>query len=115
MENLARPDFLTPDEIEHACTLWRELKDTGRFIGAVEREIIEPNIARINAALGQDRSARYLAHSVESMFLDAARATPGYLWERVKDLCQICGAHVGTGVRFLHVGLCDSCARAPKH
>jgi hypothetical protein len=43
-------------EIERAQTLWRELKDTGRFAAGIEREIIAPNMARINTAYIRTKS-----------------------------------------------------------
>jgi hypothetical protein len=115
MTKAARLDFLTPEEMEHARTLWRELKDTGRFAAAVEREVIAPSIARINTALGQENKATYLAYAVEDMFTEADRAVPGYLWEWAEDVCKLCGKHLGRALRFMHSGLCDTCARAPKH
>ena len=115
MKNVARPAFLTPEEMERVQTLWRELKDTGRFAAEVEREIIEPNIARINAAFGQEEGAKYLAHAVELVFGEAERTTPGYLWEWAEDVCQVCGASIGHRLRFMHLGLCDPCANAPTH
>ena len=30
MKRAARPNFLTPEELEHAKALWNELKDTDR-------------------------------------------------------------------------------------
>ena len=42
-------------------------------------------------------------------------AQPGDLWEWAEDRCQVCGALVGAGLRFMHVGLCETCAAAPKH
>lgn len=50
-------DFLTDDEIRRAVKL--------KKCDAIQREIIEPNLARINRALGQENDARYLAYAVE--------------------------------------------------
>ena len=66
-------DFLTDDEIARAHALWLQLKDTGTYAAAVERDIITPNLARINAALGQENNARYLAYATEFVFMAAAR------------------------------------------
>jgi hypothetical protein len=115
MTHASITDFLTPEEIERAQALWQELKDTGRFAATVARDIIEPNMARINAALGQENDARYLAYAVEYVFGQADQMTAGHLWEWAQDTCQVCGAVIGYGLRFMHVGLCDRCTAAPKH
>ena len=39
----------------------------------------------------------------------------GHLWEIAVDHCQVCGAVVGMGVRFLHLGLCDACRATPTN
>lgn len=126
---MAITDFLTPEEIERAAALWNELKDTGRFAATVATEIIEPQMARINAALGQENDAKFLAYAVEYVFGEAGRVghlwdvadaykdkdQPGNLWEWAVDACQVCGAQIGAGLRFMHLGICDTCAKAPKH
>lgn len=61
--------FLTPAEIEKACRLYSELKDTGTYAKTIETEIIEPNIERINQALGQENHAGYLAYAVEYVMM----------------------------------------------
>lgn len=50
-------EFLTNDEILQCskCTTAEE----------IEKEVIAPNIDRINKALGQENNARYLAYAVE--------------------------------------------------
>jgi hypothetical protein len=111
IKTITLQQFLTPGEIARARALWRELKDTDRFVPAVAREIIGPQLARINAALGQDNNPRYLAYAVEDEFSTTDRATPGYLWERAADTCKVCGKHLGAGVRFLHVGVCETCGK----
>lgn len=55
--NTTLSDFLSDDEIAKCA----ELKDTT----AVREQIIEPNLERINKALGQENDARYLAYAVE--------------------------------------------------
>ena len=57
VKHVVRPDFLTPEEMDRAHALWRELNGTGRFAAAVEREIIAPNLPRISAALGEEDEA----------------------------------------------------------
>lgn len=68
MNTITIHDFLTPEEIKRALKLWRKLKGTGRFAATVEQEIIAPQMARINAALGQENNAKYLAYAVEYVF-----------------------------------------------
>jgi len=50
-------DFLTEEEIARAGELGKAVD--------IEREIIRPNIDRINAALGQENDPMYLAYAVE--------------------------------------------------
>lgn len=66
------PEFLTPDEITRAGELYHALP-SNQFASTVEREIIAPNMARINATLGQENNARYLAYAVEYIFSIALR------------------------------------------
>lgn len=56
-------DFLTDEEIHRAQELYT--KDRANFHDKVLKEIIEPNMGRINKALGQENSADYLAYAVE--------------------------------------------------
>ena len=60
--------FLTPAEIERAAKLYETLADTGKFAATIDAEIIAPNMARINAALGQENNSRFLAYAVEYVF-----------------------------------------------
>jgi len=115
MKNIARLDFLTPEEIERVQTLWRELKDTGRFAAEVEREIIAPNLARINAALGEEHDATSVAYAVEDALGEGEPPAPGHLWEWAEDVCQVCGTSIGHRLRFMHLGRCDNCANAATH
>jgi len=43
----------------------------------------------------------------------AAKAEPAsddiHWWEMAEDRCQTCGKFLGYGVRFLHIGHCESC------
>jgi hypothetical protein len=65
--------FLTDVEIERCLTLWRELRGTGRFARTVAEQVIAPNLPRINAVLGQENDARYLAYAVEAIFEQAVQ------------------------------------------
>jgi phosphatidylserine/phosphatidylglycerophosphate/cardiolipin synthase-like enzyme len=58
-------DFLTDDEIAQAV----ELRDRK----AVRDQIIVPNMERINAALGQENDADYLAYAVEYVMQASGR------------------------------------------
>ena len=121
MKHITLPDFLTADEIARAVDLWRELKGTGRFAAEVDRQLIAPNMARINAALGQENNARYLAYGVEAVFTAMEQREPGdpdiagKLWEMADDVCETCGKVLGYGVRFLHVGRCETCPPPTLH
>jgi hypothetical protein len=42
----------------------------------------------------------------------AERETPGHLWAWAEDRCRVCGGTIGHGLRFLHLGLGDTCAQA---
>lgn len=62
--------FLTREELRACDRLWRLHGSIGRgFTDAVLTDIITPNMARINAALGQENDARYLAYMVEYVFV----------------------------------------------
>ena len=74
LKHVAIGDFLTPDEIRRALGLWDTLQDTTRFAATLARDIITPNLPRIDAALGQANDAMYLAYAVEAVFAEAARA-----------------------------------------
>ena len=65
--------FLTDAEIERCWALWTHRTDE-RFSVVVAREIITPNLARINAALGQENDARYLAYAIEHVLRQSAEA-----------------------------------------
>lgn len=56
-------DFLTEEEIQKAVNLYQTDRDN--FHRRCLAEVIEPNMDRINAALGQDNNASYLAYVVE--------------------------------------------------
>lgn len=57
-------DILTPEEIKRAVDMYKKAP-IGTFARQLDREIITPNLARIEAKLGQRMSARYVAYSVE--------------------------------------------------
>lgn len=57
--------FLTPKEIDRALKIYREMKGEGGYAQRVCDELIQPNIARINTALGQENDPKFLAYAVE--------------------------------------------------
>ncbi len=63
-------DFLTPSEIGRAAEMWNESRDN--YAARVDAELITPNMARINASLGQENDARFLAYAVEYVMGAAA-------------------------------------------
>lgn len=56
-KHVSLQDFLTEDEIGEAIRL--------RIAPKILKQIIAPNLDRINKALGQENDARYLAYVVE--------------------------------------------------
>ena len=56
-------DFLNVEESLLVHRMWKESKHD--YAGRIEKQIIEPNIARINAELGEENSTKYLACVVE--------------------------------------------------
>ena len=71
-KNVKIGDFLTPQEIKRAEVIYRECNGSG-FAKKVSAEIIEPNIDRINKAVGQKCLPLYLAYAVEYAMLQANR------------------------------------------
>ena len=63
MKSITIADFLTEAEISQAVRMWTE--DPRTFHKRVLTEILEPNMARINKALGQENDASYLAYMLE--------------------------------------------------
>lgn len=58
--------FLTQGELDQCIDLWADLGETGTFAETVAREIITPVLPRINAALGQENDAKFLAYCIEA-------------------------------------------------
>lgn len=68
--------FLTEDEINKAIVLYGELEELGHpelFARRCCQLIIEPNIDRIDKALGQENLPLFLAYMVEYAVLTAIR------------------------------------------
>lgn len=62
-------DFLTDAQIEQAIKLYEAhgMDATAK----IREQIIEPNMAAINAKLGQENDARYLAYACVYVFMQA--------------------------------------------
>lgn len=66
MKTMCLDDFLTRKEIARAQALYRATSEGPEgYARLVCAELIRPNIARINAALGQPNDPMYLAYAVE--------------------------------------------------
>lgn len=61
-KHVTLPDFLTDKQIAHAVKLYEAHGMDA--VGKIRIEVIEPNMAAINAKLGQENDARYLAYLV---------------------------------------------------
>ncbi len=66
-------DFLTEAQIDEALRLY-EIHG-GDAAAEIQAQVIEPNMATINAKLGQENDALYLAHMVVHVFTRVRRAT----------------------------------------
>jgi len=68
-------DILQTDEaILTATQLWRDHKDDNTFARRLAEQVIAPNLKAINARLGQENDARYLAYVVELALYQANEA-----------------------------------------
>ena len=63
MKKMTLPQFLTPAQIALAAALYREHGDLDA-VRPIQTQVIEPNMAAIDAKLGQENDARYLAYAV---------------------------------------------------
>jgi hypothetical protein len=85
-------DFLTQDEIDKAVAIFKECRKADhptplrRFNARCVSEIIKPSMERINAKLGQENDAGYLAYMVEYVLREADQK--GWLdkWEQQMTL-----------------------------
>lgn len=71
-KTVALAEILSPSEIERAKELYREDSDES-FNSRLVRELIEPNMARINAATGQENDARFIGYAIEYCLLQETR------------------------------------------
>jgi hypothetical protein len=81
-------EFLSEAEIERCVALYRQLHGSGTFAAAVSKEITKPNLARINAALGQENDPDFLAYAIEYVIMQAT------LRSAHPPLCECCGKPV---------------------
>lgn len=65
MKSITIDQILTAKEIAQAQRLYRTLGGTRHFARAVKEKLIEPNMERINKALGQENDPMYLAYCIE--------------------------------------------------
>ena len=64
MRHVTLADFLTEEEIDLAAEMYAKDSSSG-YADRVLKRIIQPNMARINRALGQENDPEYLAYCVE--------------------------------------------------
>lgn len=64
--SISLPDFLTDDQIAQAVKLYEAHGMDA--VGKIRSQVIEPNMATINAKLGQEKRASYLAYAVVYTF-----------------------------------------------
>lgn len=76
MKKATLNDFLTRDEIAEALKIYRDPRRRLSFATVCCERIIEPNIERINKALGQVNDPMYLAYMVEYAIIEAGERKP---------------------------------------
>lgn len=70
-------DFLTEAEIAKARRLFKQARRAGENVNAlIVKDIIVPNLARINEALRQKQDPRYLAYAVEYVLMREIHPRP---------------------------------------
>lgn len=71
MKTMTLPDFLTDQQIAAALKLYEAhgMDATSKIC----KQIIEPNMAAINAKLGQENDARYLAYACVYVFSESEK------------------------------------------
>jgi len=66
MKQITLPDILTPSEVERAREMYAESDGyQTTFHRWLLKELVEPNMARINTATGQENDPRYIAYAIE--------------------------------------------------
>ena len=74
MKTMTLPDFLTEDQIAEAVRLYEAHAEGIDATEEILERVIEPNMAAINAKLGQENDARYLAYAVVYVLSQAAQS-----------------------------------------
>ncbi len=74
MKTITLPQFLTEAQIAEAAHLYDEVGGIDVTEKILSR-VIEPNMAAINAKLGQENDAHYLAYAVVYVLNQATRET----------------------------------------
>ena len=65
MKTMSLPQFLTAAQIAEAVRLFEtQTKGADAVVEQILERVIEPNMASINAKLGQENDPRYLAYAV---------------------------------------------------
>lgn len=62
MKTMTLPQFLTKAQIAEAIRLYEKHPDNA--VEQIQTHVIEPNMGAINAKIGQENDACYLAHAV---------------------------------------------------
>lgn len=63
MKTVTLPQFLTTAQIAEATHLYK-IHGPWDAVAPIQARVIEPNLVAINAKLGQENDARYLAYTV---------------------------------------------------
>jgi hypothetical protein len=72
MKHVTLGDFLTEEQIAECVALFEAHDNSkGSFASVVCERVIAPNMAAINAKLGQENNAKYLAYAVEYVLTSA--------------------------------------------
>jgi hypothetical protein len=72
LKTVSLPQFLTPAQIYEAENLFKIYGN--RAVKQIQVAVIEPNMATINAKLGQENDPAYLAYAVVYVFSQAESA-----------------------------------------
>jgi hypothetical protein len=67
-KDIKLPDFLTESEIKQVVRIYKQHKDDGAA-AKICKEVIEPNLERINESLGQENDPSYLAYACEYVMM----------------------------------------------
>jgi hypothetical protein len=71
MKTVCLHDFLSQQEIALARAIYDDLTGTGKVATEISRQVIEPNLERINESLGQENDPRFLAYACEHTFMQS--------------------------------------------